>query len=450
MLFERTLLKRIPQYEAEGILDSTNATRLTEHLKTSVNTEKSYFVSAIYFAGAMLLLASVCLLVVNVWDDLSITQRLVVAFVPLVLSGIFGCLVLAKGWGFFMRECAGVANIASFAVMLIVIGKTVNSEYSEYEMNIFIVGFSSLMMFIFRSKLSAGIAIVCATILASELTSYLRNGILDVLFLVVCVSLICIFTVWNWRKVGVLQVILASVVCVCLLIIVANFTNIIVRLGSAEYIYVSIFFPSIAVFSLGSIMLLWSRSEKFVDVGYQKIPHYYIGIVMMSVMYTFLNGSNHYNRVDLIDRFIEVWNISALSGSLLLLFLLGLFIVWSVMLYKSIRVKNVHWEVVTLNLLLPIYILSTIFNKDMYIVFMVIATVLYFLSAGLFTFLGLKKRDYVMTNIGILIFIYQGIVRVINSEIEMLTRAMLFAVSGIVLIAINYILAKRKSVKNEG
>ena len=108
MLFEKTMLKRIPQYEADGILDSANATRLTEHLKKSVQTEKSYFISAIYFAGVMLILASACLFVINIWDALGTCEHLAMAFVPLLLSGILAYALSQKTGGILCENLQGL------------------------------------------------------------------------------------------------------------------------------------------------------------------------------------------------------------------------------------------------------------------------------------------------------------------------------------------------------
>ena len=142
------MLKRIPQYEAEGILDSANASRLSEHLENKLKVSESYFVSAIYFAGAMLLLASACLFITNVWEDLSIPQRLAVAFIPLVMSGFFGIIVILKGWGKFIRESASVCNIFSFGFMLIVVANTLGLPPNAEAFLMTMITFGFFVMYI--------------------------------------------------------------------------------------------------------------------------------------------------------------------------------------------------------------------------------------------------------------------------------------------------------------
>ncbi len=50
MFFERELLKRIPQYKAEGILDSDSAERLIKKLQNQSEGRATFFAHAIYIA----------------------------------------------------------------------------------------------------------------------------------------------------------------------------------------------------------------------------------------------------------------------------------------------------------------------------------------------------------------------------------------------------------------
>lgn len=71
MSFERELLKRIPRYEADGLIDRAAAEKLSAHLRASLEGKKPVFFNAVYFAGAILLIVSSCLFVQNIWDELS-------------------------------------------------------------------------------------------------------------------------------------------------------------------------------------------------------------------------------------------------------------------------------------------------------------------------------------------------------------------------------------------
>ena len=453
MLFEKTMLKRIPQYEADGILDSANATRLTEHLKKSVQTEKSYFISAIYFAGVMLILASACLFVINIWDALGTCEHLAMAFVPLLLSGILGICVLAKDWGYFMRESAGVANMVSFIVLLSVISSTLGLEINTINSLMSFIGFAILVMIVFKSKVVACMAVVMLAKLSSEYSGCLPHKFFDIIFVGATFIAICTFTAWNWKRSDVLQRILGLIVCIFTLIITNNFVKMMMYLGGSELSYMHIYgsgdVASISVFGVSALMLLSASFGKFSNLEYWRLPHLFLALIVLSFVFYLLNDSTALNKKYLLDYFIKVWNYSKLSGLATIIFSSVILIAWVVMFWKSLFTKDKYTGMSILSLMYPLTILASFSKGQWYMSLMLVSNAIYFLSAFFFAFLGLKKKDYVLTNIGVIMFISQGIVRVFNSEIGTLVRAIFFGICGIILIVANYMLNKKIGGKNE-
>ena len=267
MFFERNLLKRIPQYEADGILDSANATRLTEHLKKSVQAEKSYFVSAIYFAGVILLLVSACLFVVNVWDNFDVLQKLVVAFIPLVLSGIFGALVIAKNWGALLRECAGVCNIVSFGFMLMVVANTLGLPPNDRAFLMLLVVSGLTAIYIFKSNIVAGGVAILTAILVDVCQK--TPTMFDVFFVVIAFALVCVFTAKNWRESTILQSVLGLVICICALFVGGVFIELLLNYARADDIHCYIYGTTnaVVVYGLASILLLSASFGRFANLG---------------------------------------------------------------------------------------------------------------------------------------------------------------------------------------
>ena len=118
MSFERELLKRIPRYEADGLIDRAAAEKLSAHLRALLEGKKPVFFNAVYFAGVILLIVSSSQFVQNIWDELSAGMRLLLAFVPLVISATFGVCALLLRLHPLLREAAAVANILSAGAML--------------------------------------------------------------------------------------------------------------------------------------------------------------------------------------------------------------------------------------------------------------------------------------------------------------------------------------------
>lgn len=442
------MLKRIPQYEAEGILDSANASRLSEHLENKLKVSESYFVSAIYFAGAMLLLASACLFITNVWEDLSIPQRLAVAFLPLVMSGIFGIIVILKDWGKFIRESASVCNIFSFGFMLIVVANTLGLPPNAEAFLMTMITFGFFVMYIFKSEIVAG----GIAILTSILISYFSRNIpstFEVLFVVVSMALVCLFTAKDWKDAPTLRRVLGLVVCICVLTAGVGFVRMFMNYGCVDFVpdWYDSYFCQIVASGFASILLLSASYGRFANLTFYRLPHLYVGLVVIS--YTFIaitlwgfDGlGNAYSKV--ASRF------PTMPMTLYILYVAIIFAVYIVMFYKSLRAENKHLEISVLSLFFPLYAFAVFTGSKAFLPYMLIANLIYFVSAGLFAYAGVKKHDYISGNIGVAMLINQAAIRIFSYDIEILTRAIFFGICGVVVIVINRMISKRRRLCNE-
>jgi hypothetical protein len=114
------------------------------------------------------------------------------------------------------------------------------------------------------------------------------------------------------------------------------------------------------------------------------------------------------------------------------------------MVYKALRAENKHLAMVVLSLMFPLYMIIYFTEAKAFLPYMLIVNALYFVSAGLFVYAGVKKRDYLFGNIGIGMLICQSAIRLFNSDVEILARAIFFAICGILVIVINRIISKRR------
>ena len=74
--FESELLKRLPEYERAGLLDSESSARLSAYLKTGISGAGRPFQTALYLAGTALIALGVILYVAHNWDGLSFAARI--------------------------------------------------------------------------------------------------------------------------------------------------------------------------------------------------------------------------------------------------------------------------------------------------------------------------------------------------------------------------------------
>jgi putative flippase GtrA len=96
----------------------------------------------------------------------------------------------------------------------------------------------------------------------------------------------------------------------------------------------------------------------------------------------------------------------------------------------------------------PIFAIFSLFGKDALFVCMIIANVVYFISACLFVFAGVKRNDKEMVKVGVLMFGYQAMFKVIISGVEIPTK-MIISIGIIALIVVSYIVDKRMGARNE-
>ena len=447
MFFEKTLLKRIPQYEAEGILDSANANSLSKHLENKLKTQESFLVSAIYFAGAILLLVAACLFVVNVWEDLNIVQRLVVAFVPLVLSCVFGAVVIAKNWGALLRECAGVCNIVSFGFMLMVVANTLGLPPNDRAFLMLLVVSGLTAIYIFKSNIVAGGVAILTAILVDVCQK--TPTMFDVFFVVIAFALVCVFTAKNWRESTILQSVLGLVICICALFVGGVFIELLLNYARADDIHCYIYGTTnaVVVYGLASILLLSASFGRFANLGYFGIPHLYVGIVVLSFAFGVINYSGTFKNIAV--GYSNLLKLPNTSIGVFIAFACVITLVYLVMVYKALRSENKHFGMVALSLIYPLYVIIYFTQAKAFLPYMLIANVIYFVSAGLFAYVGIKKRDYLFGNIGIGMFIYQSAIRLFNSDVEILARAIFFAICGVLVIVINRMISKRRGACDE-
>ncbi len=202
MSFERELLKRIPRYEADWLIDRAAAEKLSAHLRALLEGKKPVFFNAVYFAGAILLIVSSCLFVQNIWDELSAGMRLLLAFVPLVISATFGVCALLLRLHPLLREAAAVANILAAGAMICLIaailnleGNFLNLEGNFRDFSVAMISFALPLVFIFNSRAAAGIAAIWCAVLANP---YSRDaGVFDALFTCACFAAVGIHAFRN-------------------------------------------------------------------------------------------------------------------------------------------------------------------------------------------------------------------------------------------------------------
>lgn len=447
MLFERELLKRIPRYEADGLLDSDSAARLAAHLSAVLNRGTSPFFNAVYFAGAILLIVSVCLFVNNVWDGLSVGVRLGLAFVPLAVSFILGLWALLFGRGAFMHELAAVAAIVSFGTLFCLVAGVLNIEDNFHDYSVLMICLSLPLVFVFDSRAAAMVVAIWCSIVADFGYSDNLWGVGDAFFAAAVFAVVFVYTFKNWRDAGIPNFVLGLVVCGYLASLSYNVPEMFVRgfcplLAQPDLPNLYAFY-SCAMFGAAAVMLSWA--SRWGGLPLWKVPQLYVGLVLMFGAMTVLNRLSCFKSgifCESAEKIVKLHSVSIPAALVLDFVLVAVFVVWILSLVRALCGREKIWGALIAGLMFPLYF-AALFGRGGYFLFVVLSNAVFFASAAAFAFSGIRRRSFLLLNIGVAMIVWQGFIRLVAMDSAIFFRAAFFGVCGFVLIGANYFLKRR-------
>ncbi len=448
MFFERELLKRIPQYREEGILDAASAERLEKILR-SESGGAAFFVRAIYIAGFVLLLTSTCLFVRNIWDDLSVSARLAFAFVPLLLSSIYSIGVILKNGEVAFKEMAAIATVSSFCVMLCVIAKVLNLPENTHGFLVVSMLFGAMMMGLLRSYIVAGgLAVMLVVFLYGRYLEYIDLPLIIILF-----ALLLGFAFYDWRKAKVLQTFSGFVVLITFGASIYGIVDKFVKyplidshlIGELPYKFSTLYLC--VVYGVCAILLLLAARGRLANLRFWQMPQLYVGIYSMCAASCVMSFTKS-DSVSYCNIVRDVWKMSPDSVYIFGALLAVTFIAYVAIFVWACFAEKKNWGLIILSMMFP-WASIYFFVPDFRFSIMVLSNIMLFTSGATFAFSGLKNRDYLWLNIGVGIFIWQGVLRMLSDDWDMVFRAVFFGVSGLVIIAVNYFINRQKRVDDE-
>ncbi|MBE6414577.1 MAG: DUF2157 domain-containing protein [Verrucomicrobiaceae bacterium] len=449
MSFEKELLQRLPKYEADGLIDNQSALRLKEHLKLQVSQSTSIFKTSLYFAGFLLIIIGSCLFIRNLWDCLSITIRLCLAFVPLLMSVALGIFVLYKQMGNLMRELVVLANYLAVFAMISIISSTLNINGNLYDFCLTMICLCLPITFIFRSSTGSVISLFLLLAINSE---HCSDRYFDLFFNYAILASIGIFLFWKFYSAKpVLGIIACWIFCILAPIIMGN--------SIGNFILHSLFYQTnqfnppnelgmiIAMGFLSSV-LLYSATSRASKLPFWKNPFLLSGVVGILITTTQMNtiklNSHFFNNMSSLCKF---WETNNGDFAIAFTFVVIALVVWLHLFVKALRTYPQIWGSIVGATVFILYT-TNFFVGGQYLIYVILSNLLMFVSAFLFVYKGIKNKSYLLLNVGILLLIWQAIIRMFVSDLDMLLRASLFVIFGVILVTTNwYINSKRQNQK---
>ena len=442
MLFERELLKRLAKYESDGLIDAESARKLAQRAREDFESGFSGFRNAMYFAGALLVVFSTGLFAQNVWDGLSSDVRLMLAFLPLCLSLIFGLSVLFGKWGVFFREAAAASNIAACFFMIFIIGNTLNIPPDMRSFWFAMTLMTVPSVFLLRSSVAAVCSLVFAMYLLCEYGTA-PSVASDAAAAITAFICSMFFLAKNYG--GFFKVVGAYIFCA-----LSPFFFVVLieqQLNSADGGDLGDLLTILASAGWGLSLLLVSGLPRFNGFGFVRQPFFFAGAITMIVVAGLINSSWSFDnlyRESVFSQIGAMFTDSPLNAASAFAITAVVCAVWVYLFIKAVRNGDRKLYIIAGSLMFPLLFFYTFTWGDRFFMFMAASNLLLFLCGILLALRGLKGRDFSMLNTGILILISQGFMRVFVSETHILFRASFFAAAGIALIAANYAVNRRR------
>lgn|GEM_PF-6578868 len=159
-IFEQILLKKLPEYEAEGLIDPASRGRLESHLQASVQAASGVWWWVLYVLGGILVSLGVILAVRNNWYDFSPGMRLFIGAVPLLASAVIGAWVLATRpnglWAVFIP----LLNIAGVMCAIAVTAQVYQLKPDSHAFFWTVLWLVLPLPFLFRSQLTPAACLI--------------------------------------------------------------------------------------------------------------------------------------------------------------------------------------------------------------------------------------------------------------------------------------------------
>jgi hypothetical protein len=197
-----------------------------------------------------------------------------------------------------------------------------------------------------------------------------------------------------------------------------------------------------------SSMLLYSTTSSVSKLPFWKNPFLLSGVVGILITTTQMNtiklNSHFVNNMSSLYKF---WETNNGDFAIVFTFVAITLVVWLYLFVKALKTYPQIWGSIVGA---TIFILYTInfFVGEQYLVYVILSNLLMFASAFLFAYKGIKNKSYLLLNVCIVLLISQAIIRMFVSDLDMLLRASLFVIFGVILVTTNwYINSKRQNQK---
>lgn len=425
--FEKRLLDKLPEYYDAGLIDTFSEQRLRTYLSEKSAASGKFFTTLlIYILAAAVAILGVFLLLQYNWENFQDVTKLVIGFIPLLFSAVFGILYFAKFFkNALFADIAAILNLLGVIAAVLITNDVFYLYGSEHHAWATIILTALPIPFIFSSSLSALFLIILTLS-----NSHFESAEIQNLFCFA--NVILAFFIYKKSYDDTRAVNFVSYILLCLLLPFIFFVSDIF----------SGFVNDATFFALGAAipLLKFAKQKELKDA----VPICFSWIWIIAFVYIFYCGSVYFNTMLSIRAFFEslkeMHNLNFLAiGSF---YAANFYFVCK--FFKSLFDKKTNKAYVVLSAVgfFPIFLLNTMEEKvDINTVQNFICAYV-FLSAFAFVLSAIRRKSFVLLNCGSLLVVVWAVSKFFSDNLDSLSVSKSLLIAGICIAALNFSLSK--------
>lgn len=415
-LFERELLKRLDSYKAEGLIDARSESNLRKALEAKAGASARASREALYIVGAILVFTAFAVWVCHNWAAFGERLQEALAFVPLAISAVLGVFAIKKDLPQAWKEAAAFLNVAGVAAMIYAISRIYNIQGDTARFCLAVICLSAPAALIFRS--GAAIAAIC--VLNAAFSAACPE---PELALGIGIYAAAAFIAYSHLKTGgVFRNAVMVFVCLC---------------STVSISYAASYEGRGTVLAAGfaGVFLAASATKRLSQSPLSGNPFALSGFLIL--LWAVYMGASRYALKSLSEPaaaeapaafYPAFWTLCAL-------YLFSLF--------RAFRNQRRVNALLAASAVFPAFA-AAMFSGSFWISAAVVNATAFFGAAAMFAG-GISANSRILSNAGVAVILLQCAARAFESQADAGIRAAAFAAAGLLLMAFNFYLNRRKS-----
>lgn len=415
-LFERELLKRLDSYKAEGLIDARSEANLRKALEAKAGESARASRGALYIVGTILIFTALAVWVCHNWAAFGERVQEALAFAPLAVSAVLGVFAIKKNLPQAWKEAAAFLNVAGTATMIYAISRIYNIQGDTASFCLAVICLSAPAVAIFRS----GTAIVAICALNAEFSDTCPEPELAVGIGIYAAAALTAYS--HLKTGGIFRNAVMIFACLCSAVSISAAASCNGR-------------GAVLAAGFAGVFLAASATGRLQKSPLSNNPFAFSGFLIL--LWAASAGASRY-ALERISAPAPSGMPAAFYPVLCTLCALYLFSLFRA--FRNLRRNN---ALLAASAVFPAFALAML-SKSFWLSAAIVNGTVFLGAAALFAG-GISAKSRLLSNAGVAVILLQCAARAFESQADAGIRAAAFAAAGLLLMAFNLYLNRRKS-----